>query len=209
MIRLVNNNIYIHIDINYYLEFIDCFQIYLNPKFNENIPTNLFTNVKIINFGDSYNQPINDNAFINCEKVVFKKSFNANIPASSFIKVKEIIFGQMYNQPINEDAFPSCKTVIFGQSFNTIIPASSFKSIENINYIGSKKITILDNKKIISISEKDLNDNPNLKIILDSDLMKRLEKENEIKTGGSNNYKQKYLKYKQKYLNLKNKISMI
>ena len=203
MIRLVNNNIYIHIDINYYLEFIDCFQIYLNLKFNENIPTNLFTNVKIINFGDSYNQPINDNAFINCEKVVFKKSFNANIPASSFIKVKEIIFGQMYNQPINEDAFPSCKTVIFGQSFNTIIPASSFKSIENINYIGSKKITILDNKKIISISEKDLNDNPNLKIILDSELMKRLEKENEIKTGGSINYKQKYLKYKQKYLTLK------
>ena len=225
----------INFGVNYNQSIIDnafllCKYVSFGYEFNSNIPASSFKNVKEIIFGQSYNQPINDNVFNNCEKVTFGKMFNTIIPESSFKNVKEIIFGQsynqpindnafnncekvkfgqLYNQPINNNAFPSCKTVFFGRNFNASIPETAFKSIEHIYYNNYDKIINLYDGKIMPV-DRDLLTISNLKKILDSDLMKRLkEKENEIKIGGSNNYKQKYLKYKQKYLNLKNKLLFV
>jgi hypothetical protein len=189
--------------------FPDCEEVIFGDEFNQNIPASLSKNVKQIKFGYSYDIPINNDAFPSCKKVEFGTEFNQNIPESSFKDVRQIIFGYSYNQPINNECFPKCEKVTFGKMFNENIPATAFKSIQNINYNNYSKIINLYDGKIIPIDKFVLSDNPNIQKILDSELMKRLKKENEIKTGGSNNYKQKYLKYKQKYLNLKNKISMI
>ena len=184
-----------------------CKKVEFGLEFNANIPASSFKTVKNIIFGTSYNQPINDNSFPDCEEVIFGDEFNQNIPASLFKDVRQIIFGYLYNQSINNECFPKCEKVTFGKMFNANIPATAFKSIQNINYNNYNKIINLYDGKIIPIDKFVLSDNPNIQKILDSELMKKLK--NEIKIGGSNNYKQKYLKYKQKYLNLKNKLSMI
>ena len=183
--------------------FPSCLKVVFGESFNQNIPASSFRNVKEIIFENAYNQPFYLDSFPFCEKVVFGFSFNQNIPASLFRNVKEIIFGYSYIQPINEGAFPECIIVTFGDNFNANIPASSFKSIQNINYHNRNQyVTInLYNNKLLPLKNYLLSSYPNLKMILNSELMKRL-KENEKKTGGSIIYKQKYLKYKEKYLNL-------
>ena len=41
----------------------------------EKLPSSAFINVKIIDFGSGFDQPIQDNSFPNCEKVYFGNNF--------------------------------------------------------------------------------------------------------------------------------------
>ena len=109
-------------------------EITLGNAYNRPIDVSNHNNLKIIRFGNFFNQEINDRLPISLEELVLSGRFNKSVDLTKLVNLKLIRFSDNFNHNIDESLPVSIEEIVFGENFNKPINLSRYVNLKKIKF---------------------------------------------------------------------------